>query len=70
MAGALSDGFEMRVATLVEFVVGIAHSFGLAATQHHLHVHRLETVVLISVDHACGARNALPGTATMTQLYD
>src|SRR5262244_2649622 len=57
-----SHGLEMRLAAVVELVVGVAHGLRLAATQHHLHVDRLETVVLITVDHPCGTRNAFPGT--------
>src|SRR5262245_17695785 len=57
-----SHGFEMRVAVLVELVVGIAHRFRLASTQHHLHVDRFETIVLITVNHTSRTRYAFPRT--------
>src|SRR6187397_3215670 len=51
----------MRVAALVELVVGVAHGFRLGAADHHLEINRLKRIVLIAVDHASGARDALPG---------
>jgi hypothetical protein len=54
-----SHGFEVRVAALVELVVGVAHGFRLAATQHHLHVDRLKAVVLTVVDQAAVVAVAL-----------
>src|SRR5262249_18988956 len=50
----------MRVAPLVELLVGVAHGLGFAAPQHDLEIDGLETVVLVAVDHAGGARDAFP----------
>src|SRR6202000_3496899 len=50
----------MSVAALEQRLVGVTHGLGLAATDHHLEVHRLEAIVIIAVDHAGRSRNALP----------
>src|SRR4030081_2083989 len=50
----------MRVAPLVELVVGIAHGVRLAAPEHHLEIDRPEAVILIAMDHARRARDAFP----------
>src|SRR5262245_36670783 len=65
----------MRVAPLVELLVGVAHGVGLAAPQHDLEIDGLETVVLVAVDHAGGARDAFPwaqagGDAFATFVFD
>src|SRR5262249_51921822 len=58
-AGA-SDRLQMRVAALEELVVGVAHRLGPPAAEHHLHVDRLEPVVLVAVDHAGRAADRVP----------
>jgi hypothetical protein len=60
----------MRVAALVELVVDVAHGLRLAATQHHLHVNRLKTVVLIAVDHACGRMHSQGPSRVVRRLPD
>src|SRR3982074_2757734 len=50
----------MRVAALVELVVGIAHGVRLAAAEHDLEIDRPEAVILIAVDHPRRARDAFP----------
>ena len=44
-----------RIPPLVEIVVGVAHRFRLAASEHDLEVDRREAVVLVAVDDAGGA---------------
>src|SRR4029078_6530404 len=56
-------GLEVRIAALVELVVGVAHGLGLGAADHHLEIHGLERIVLIAVDHTGRAGDALPGPA-------
>src|SRR5262245_53541277 len=55
-----SHRLEMRVAALVEILVGIAHRVGLGAADHYLEIDRLEAVVLIAVNHSGGAGDAFP----------
>src|SRR3979490_840200 len=50
----------MRVAPLIELVVGIAHGVRLAAAEHHLEIDRPEAVILIAMDPARRARDAFP----------
>src|SRR3546814_6795792 len=50
----------MAVAVLVELLVGIAHGLGPAAAEDHLEPDRLEAVVVVAVDHAGRAGDALP----------
>src|SRR5215211_4812766 len=57
-----SHGLEMRIAALVEVVVGVAHGLRLGAPQHDLEVYRLQAVVLVAVDDAGRARDAFPRT--------
>ena len=47
----------MGVATLVEFLVGVAHGFRLSAAEHHLEVDRLEAVVLEAYRHQQTSEN-------------
>src|SRR5262245_33957579 len=58
---------QVRVAALVERLVGIAHRVGPRAPQHDLEIHRLETLVLIAVDDARRTRDALPRTERTAQ---
>src|SRR5262245_38010324 len=57
-----SHRLEVCIPFLVEFLVGVAHGFGLGASDHDLEIDRLEAVVLIAVDDTGGTRDALPGT--------
>src|SRR5262249_44378144 len=43
-----------------QFFIRIAHGFGFAATQQDLEVHGLEAVILIAMDNARRARDAIP----------
>src|SRR6516225_9506579 len=51
---------QVRIAPLVELLVGIAHRLRLAAAEHHLEISGLEAVVLVAVDHAGRAGDAFP----------
>src|SRR5262249_12599416 len=55
-----SHRLEMRVAALVEILVGIAHRVGLGAADHYLEIDRLEAVVLIAVNHSGRTGDAFP----------
>src|SRR5258705_13761404 len=57
---SVSHRFQMRVAPLVEVLVGVTHGLRLAAPQHDLEIDRLETIVLVAVDDAGGALDAFP----------
>src|SRR5262245_22781873 len=57
----------MRVAPLVERLVGIAHGLWPRASQHHLEIHRLEAVVLVAVDDARRARDDFPRPECLAQ---
>src|SRR5262245_57583961 len=57
-----SHRLEVCIPFLVEFLVGVAHGFGLGASDHDLEIDRLEAVVLIAVDDTGGTGDALPGT--------
>src|SRR3954464_11362129 len=52
----------MSVAALEQFIVRISHGLRLGAAQHDLEIDRPEAVVLIAVDDARRARDALPRT--------
>src|SRR5436189_5152704 len=47
-----SNRLEMRIAALEEILVGVAHGLRLGAADHDLKIHRLQAVVLISMNHA------------------
>src|SRR5262252_10600454 len=53
---------EVLVAPLVKLLIRIAHGLGLAAAEHDLEVDGLQAVVLIAVDDAGGATDAVPRT--------
>jgi hypothetical protein len=56
-----SHRLQVRVFALVELFVGVAHGLGPVASEHDLKVNRLETVVLVPVDHAGRTGDAFPG---------
>src|SRR5499427_567354 len=53
---------EMGVAAAIEPVVRVAHGVRAAPSEHDLKIDRAEAVVLVAVDHAGRARDALPRT--------
>src|SRR5258705_3744795 len=61
---SVSHRFQMRVAPLVEVLVGVTHGLRLAAPQHDLEIDRLETIVLVGVDDARGACVSFPPAVT------
>src|SRR3984893_4285610 len=62
-ARARTKGLRLEVVAtpLEQFLIGIAHGFGLAASDHDLKIDRLQAVVLIAVDNSRGAGDAFPG---------
>src|SRR6476469_10633686 len=55
-----SHRLEVGIPAFEQFVVGVAHGFGLGAAQHDLEIDWSEAVVLIAVDDARRTRDALP----------
>src|SRR5215471_10897311 len=53
---------QMGIALLVKLLVGVAHGLRLAASEHDLDIDRLEAGVLVAVNDAGGATDALPWT--------
>src|ERR1700744_1961737 len=51
---ALRSSFQVLVASLIELIVSITHGLWLATTEHYLEVHRLKTVIVVSVNDAGG----------------
>src|SRR5258708_27946336 len=60
--GLRRSGCEVIGAPLVKLLVRIAHGLRLAAAEHDLEVDRLQAVVLVAVNDAGRARDALPGS--------
>src|SRR5689334_7359941 len=61
-APANSFSSEVRVAPLVEIIVGVAHGLRARAAEHDLEIHRLEAIVDVAVDHARWTGDAFPRT--------
>src|SRR5213595_2463489 len=59
---------EMRVAALVELVIGIAHRIGPSLAEHDLEIHRFEALVLEAVDDPGRAGDAFPGAQSLAHL--
>src|ERR1700754_2660573 len=60
--------FEVVATPLEQFLVGITHGFGLAASDHDLEIDRLQAVVLIAMDNSRGAGDACPGAESAGDL--
>src|SRR5215475_3504882 len=54
-------GLQMIIAPLGQGVIGVAHGFRLAATEHDLEVDGLEAVVLVAMNDAGRTGDAFPG---------
>jgi hypothetical protein len=50
----------MLLAAAVEVVIGVAHRLGTPPAEHHLHVHRLQAVVVEAVNNPGWAGDAFP----------
>src|SRR5437763_3016005 len=59
---------EMRVAALVELVIGIAHRLGPSLAEHDLEIHRFEALVLEAVDDPGRAGDAFPWPQALPHL--
>src|SRR5690242_2521029 len=55
-----SSRFQMCIAVLVEFVIGITHGLGPRPSEHHLEINGFETLVLVAVNDAGRAGDAFP----------
>lgn len=61
--------FDMSSAALEQPIVRISHCFWFSTSEHHLEVDRSQTGILISVNHACRCRDALPGTKSCGDAF-